>query len=103
MALLWRVLPPGYITLCSLLKSTDVSVEYIASIFRIEEWTKQETNMKQVASTDSLRANINSAEVTYLLRRTKSEWHNDDHDDCEKTFNVYDVMKDDTMMIQMSK
>jgi hypothetical protein len=34
------------ITLCS--KSTNISEEYLASIFRVEEQNKQETNGKQV-------------------------------------------------------
>jgi hypothetical protein len=34
-------------TPCSALKWSDVSEEYVASIFRVEE-NKQETNMKQV-------------------------------------------------------
>jgi hypothetical protein len=36
--------------LCSPLKSTDVSEEYVASIFRDEDYTKQETSMKQAVS-----------------------------------------------------
>jgi catabolite regulation protein CreA len=31
-------------------KAGDISNEYFASIFRIEEWTKQDTSMKQIAS-----------------------------------------------------
>jgi hypothetical protein len=34
------------ITPCSLLKSIDVLEEYLAYIFSVEEWTKQETSTK---------------------------------------------------------
>jgi hypothetical protein len=39
----------GDITPCSLLKG-DVSEEYVASMFRVEEKDKQETSLNQVAS-----------------------------------------------------
>jgi hypothetical protein len=35
---------------CSPSKSTNVSEEHVASIFRVEEYAKQDTSMKQAAS-----------------------------------------------------
>jgi hypothetical protein len=38
-----------YKTPCSPLKVNQVSDEYVASIFKVEEWSKHETTVKQVA------------------------------------------------------
>jgi hypothetical protein len=40
-------------------KSTDVSEEYVAFIFRTEEWAKQETGMKRAADRDLLATCFN--------------------------------------------
>jgi hypothetical protein len=48
---LWTVLSPGIRRVVRWI-STAVSEEYIASIFRVEEWSKQETSTKQAASPD---------------------------------------------------
>jgi hypothetical protein len=47
---LWTVLPPRIKRRVVRWKSTDVSEEHIASIFRVEETANQETNMEQTAS-----------------------------------------------------
>jgi hypothetical protein len=41
---------------CSPLKSTDVSAEHVASIFRVEKYSKEETGMKQEAGKSFLPA-----------------------------------------------
>jgi hypothetical protein len=33
-----------------MVKIIDISEKYVTYIFKVEEWAKQETNMKQVAS-----------------------------------------------------
>jgi hypothetical protein len=39
-------------------KSTDISEEYVASIFKVEEYPKQETSMKQIAGSATLRWHV---------------------------------------------
>jgi hypothetical protein len=45
---LWTVLSSGIKRRVVRWKSTDVSREHVAFIFRVEEWAKQETSTKQV-------------------------------------------------------
>jgi hypothetical protein len=49
-------------------KSTDVSEEYIASIFRIQEWAKQETNTKRVTRKRTARRYIPEDRTRYNYR-----------------------------------
>jgi hypothetical protein len=46
----WRVVSPGIYRHVVRCKSTDVSEQHVASIFRIEEQPKEETSMKRLAS-----------------------------------------------------
>jgi hypothetical protein len=48
---------------CVCWKSTDVSEKHVASIFRVEEWAKQELSVKQVAS----RAIHNGIFPTFIM------------------------------------
>jgi hypothetical protein len=43
-SIIWDITP------CSLLKSSSVLESYISLTYRVEEYTKQEINMKQVAA-----------------------------------------------------
>jgi hypothetical protein len=52
-------------------ESTDVSEEHVPPIFRIEEWAKQETRMKCVASGAEMEMEeICSSETSVDFRRT---------------------------------
>jgi hypothetical protein len=50
----WRVPSSAIQHRMTRLKPTDVKGAYFASIFRVEEWAKQETSLKQVTNTASI-------------------------------------------------
>jgi hypothetical protein len=57
-------------------KSTDVSEEHIASIFRVEEKTKQVTSMKHVASRTAFLLHASCWLLGYPIFKTDSAQQN---------------------------